>query len=129
MQWPDGGRLKKKKKKKKKKTRRFSVLTKAEIEKKKEDAVPKNTKRAIEKAGRIFRAYLLEADGGEGRFDFEQFDIEILDQALYIVQLSNDREDQPLRRFMFAVFIHSQKSSSAYFHCFSDKYYDIHTFF
>ena len=63
-------------------SRRFSVLTKAEIEKKKEDAVPKNTKHANEKAGRIFRAYLLEADGGEGRFDFEQFDIEMLDQAL-----------------------------------------------
>ena len=30
---------------------------------------------------------------------------------------------------MFAVFICSQKSSSAYFHCFSDKSYDIYTFF
>ena len=47
---------------------------------------------------------------------------------LYSVQLRNDREDQPLRRFMFAVFVHSQKSSYAYFHCFSDKYYDIYTF-
>ena len=44
--------------------------------------MPKNMKRANEKARRIFRVYLLEADGGEGRFDFEQFDIKMLDQAL-----------------------------------------------
>ena len=41
----------------------------------------------------------------------------------YFVQLRNDGEEQPLCRFMFAVFIHSQKSSST-----SDKYYDIYTF-
>ena len=48
--------------------------------------------------------------------------------GLNFIQLRNDREDQPLCRLMFAVFIHSQKSSSAFFHCFSDKHYDIYTF-
>lgn len=63
-------------------SRRFAHFSPDEIEKKKSASVPINTKRANEKAARALRAYLLECDGGCGRFNFEDFTTAELDSAL-----------------------------------------------
>jgi hypothetical protein len=51
--------------------KRFVQYTRAELDAKKAASTPKNTKRANDKAGRAFRAYLLELDDGKAQVDFE----------------------------------------------------------
>jgi hypothetical protein len=53
---------------------RFVLFTRDEINQKRENATPINTKRANTKAGRAFRAFLLERGNGDCRVDFEEFD-------------------------------------------------------
>jgi hypothetical protein len=62
--------------------KRFVQYTRAELDAKKAASTPKNTKRANDKAGRAFRAYLLELDDGKAQVDFENFDAAKLDECL-----------------------------------------------
>ena len=60
---------------------RFVYHTREEIQTKIKASIPANTKRANEKAGRSFRAFLLDRDG-VSPVDFENFDAATLDQRL-----------------------------------------------
>ena len=60
---------------------RFVYHTREEIQTKIKASIPANTKRANEKAGRSFRAFLLDRDGVSPA-DFENFDKATLDQRL-----------------------------------------------
>ena len=62
--------------------RRFVLHTQAEINDKRENYTPVNTKRANIKAGRAFRAFLMERGDGTGRVDFEDFDNHLMDECL-----------------------------------------------
>lgn len=61
--------------------KRFEVFSREEIQKKKDESIPSNTKQSNKKAARAFRAYLLECDGS-ARYDFENFTTSELDAAL-----------------------------------------------
>ena len=60
---------------------RFVYHSREEIQQKINDSIPANTKRANEKAGRGFRAFLLDRDG-DSPVDFENFDKPTLDGRL-----------------------------------------------
>ena len=62
--------------------RRFSIHSEAEIDRKKAESTPKNTLSANSKAGRVFRAYLMERGDGTERVDFEDFSEKELNSAL-----------------------------------------------
>ena len=61
---------------------RFAVFSREEIDRKKSESVPINTKRANVKAARVFRAYLMECGDGTDPFDFENFSVAELNAAL-----------------------------------------------
>ena len=65
----------------KRRTGRFEVYSTEEIQRKKQESIPTNTKRANDKAARAFRAYLTECQDG-GAVDFENFSIAELDRRL-----------------------------------------------